>query len=69
MPAVKVMLVKGGEKTYQNSRAQIDSRRTLTIRRDDALIAQFLAEHYQYWELEEVADIQRNIKKSRTPRK
>jgi hypothetical protein len=69
MPTVKIMLVKGGEKTYQNSRAQIDSRRTLSIRRDDTLIAQFLAEHYQYWELEEEANMKQSIKKSRTPRK
>jgi ABC-type nitrate/sulfonate/bicarbonate transport system substrate-binding protein len=50
MADVKVVLVKGTEKLYPNAKASLGGDRTLFVKRNDETIAQFLAEHYQYWE-------------------
>lgn len=53
MPTVKVALVKDAYRMYPNAKATMGADRTLFVKRDDEIIAQFLAEHYKYWEYEE----------------
>jgi hypothetical protein len=53
MPTVKVALVRDTHKVYPDAKATMGNDRTLFVKRDSEVIAQFLAEHYKYWEYED----------------
>ena len=58
MPVVRVIVREGQEKRYHEAQASIQTPdRTLRITRNQASIAEFQSEYYQYWEYVEETSV------------